>query len=80
MARKPDPVNMTTTQIELTRLDEKFREAVALLRDGVDAEMAEVDAAIRALGHEIRNRSRNALAEVDHEAELRILATLPSQR
>jgi hypothetical protein len=70
---------MTTTQIELTRLDEKFREAAALLRDGVDAEIAEVDAGLRALARDIQTRSHAAMETVEHDAELRILATLPSQ-
>jgi hypothetical protein len=72
-------MNMTTTQIELTRLDEKFREAAALLRDGVDAEMAEIDRGLRALARDIQTRSHAAMEALEHDAELRILATLPSQ-
>ena len=72
-------MNMTTIQFELSRLDAQLCAAADLLRDGVDAQMAEADAAIRALAREIHARSRAALAAVDHDAELRLTATLPSQ-
>jgi hypothetical protein len=70
---------MTSTQIELSRLDAQWREAAELLRRGVDAEMAEVDSALRALADDITAQSRAALAEVDEAAEARLLATIPSQ-
>ena len=70
---------MTTTQIELDRLDAQLPEAADLLRRGVDVEMAEVDCALRALGEDLQARSEAAIAEIDDTAELRILATIPSQ-
>lgn len=69
---------MTTTQIELTQLDAQLSEAADLLRDGVDAEMAEIDNALRALAEELTARSREAMAAVDEGAQRR-LRTLPSQ-
>ena len=71
---------MTSTQIELSRLDAQWRAAAELLRAGVDAEMAEVDSALRALAEDINAQSRAALAEVDQAAEARLLATIPSPR
>jgi hypothetical protein len=70
---------MTTTQIELSRLDAQWREAAELLRQGVDAEMAQVDSALRALGADLQAQAQAAIAEIDDTAELRILATIPSQ-
>ena len=45
-------MNMTTIQLELNRLDAQLSEAAELLHDGVDAQMAEADAALRALARE----------------------------
>ncbi|MBA3744235.1 hypothetical protein [Sporichthya sp.] len=70
---------MTAIQMELTRLDAQLTEAADLMRGGVDAEMAEADAAVRALAQGIAARRRAALAAVDEAAERRLLATIPSQ-
>lgn len=71
--------NMTTTQIELNRLDAQLSEVATLLRDGVDAEMAEADAALRAVAEGIAARRRAAMAAVQADAERRLLATVPHQ-
>lgn len=70
---------MTTTQIELTRLDAQLSEAADLLRLGVDAEMAEVDEALRTMAADIAARRRVALAALEADADHRLLATLPAQ-
>ena len=54
---------MTTTQIDWTQLEAQLSEAAEVLREHVDAEMAEVDSALRALAEDISTRSRAALAD-----------------
>lgn len=71
--------NMTTTQIELTRLNAQLSEAADLLRDGVDVQMAEADAALRALAEGIAARRRAAMAAVQADADRRLLNTIPAQ-
>ncbi|WP_344608956.1 hypothetical protein [Sporichthya brevicatena] len=56
---------MTTTQIDWTQLEAQLSEAAEVLREHVDAEMAEVDSALRALAEDITTQSRAALAAVE---------------
>lgn len=72
-------VNMTTTQIELTRLNAQLSEAANLLHDGVDVAMAEADAALREVAEGIATRRGSAMAAVQADANRRLLATVPSQ-
>ncbi len=56
---------MTTTQIDWSRLGAQLSEADELMRNSVDAEMAEFDSAVRALASDISAQSREALAAVE---------------
>ncbi|HUR74598.1 MAG TPA: hypothetical protein VMZ00_09995 [Sporichthya sp.] len=55
---------MTTTQVDWSLLDTRLSEAAELMRDHIDAEMAEVDSALRALAEDIHAQSRAALIAV----------------
>lgn len=55
---------MTTTQIDWSPLGAQLSQAAELMRNSVDAEMAEVDSALRALAEDISLQSREALAAV----------------